>query len=122
MKNSVIALDGIDEGIANFHLWFLVQLSAFLGFYPANSYVAGSYFDIIEGGFTLLRPEHNRVIEKQDAELLGRLMGCGVDELGGLHLNRVRRGEFLKALLHYFGYHLDSINKVQSVKILSEVF
>lgn len=122
VKNSVIALDAMEDGVSNFHLWFLVRLSAFLGFYPANNYSAGNYFDIVEGEFTHSKPQHNRIIEKADAELLGRLMECRVEKLADLPLSRVQRGEFMKSLLHYFGYHLDSINKVQSVKILSEVF
>ena len=38
VRASVMALDQMEEGISNFHLWFLVQLSAFLGFYPGNEY------------------------------------------------------------------------------------
>lgn len=33
---SVAALDALDEGVANFHLWFLTNLSRFLGFSPAT--------------------------------------------------------------------------------------
>ena len=32
---SVGALDAMEEGVTNFHLWFLANLSRFLGFYPA---------------------------------------------------------------------------------------
>ena len=35
---SVEALDALDEGTANFHLWFLAQLSRLLGFAPGNDY------------------------------------------------------------------------------------
>ena len=34
---SVAALDALDEGVANFHLWFLTNLSRFLGFSPGNA-------------------------------------------------------------------------------------
>ena len=37
----VAALDAIDEGIANFHLWFLANLSRPLGFSPDNEYIDG---------------------------------------------------------------------------------
>ena len=36
---SIGALDSMEEGVANFHLWFLVNLSRFLGFYPGNEYM-----------------------------------------------------------------------------------
>ncbi|CAK5273349.1 unnamed protein product [Mycena citricolor] len=43
---SVVQLDRMTEGISNFHLWFLVQLSAYLGFYPGNEPIPNGYFDI----------------------------------------------------------------------------
>ena len=41
---SVAALDALDEGVANFHLWFLTNLSRFLGFSPGNAYLPGAWF------------------------------------------------------------------------------
>lgn len=122
VKSSVIALDEMKEGVSNFHLWFLVRLSAYLGFYPANEYCDGDCFDIVEGAFSHTRPSHHIVMDRANSQLLGYLMECDAEELGSLQLARGQRGEFLRSLLHYFGYHLDAINKVQSVKILSEVF
>lgn len=120
--NSVVALDSMEEGISNFHLWFLMQMSAFLGFYPANEYAGGDFFDIVEGSFTPLAPSHNMVINRSNTELLARLMECQPCELAEIKLVRGQRADFLAAMLHYFGYHLDTVNKIQSLKILSEVF
>ena len=49
---SVAALDALDEGVANFHLWFLANLSRLLGFRPGNDYTPGAWFDIREGLYT----------------------------------------------------------------------
>ncbi len=122
VHDSVIALDHLDSGIANFHLWFMVQLSAFLGFYPANSYTEGDIFDIAEGSFTGRMPEHALVLNRPNAALLGALMECETDRLGEIAISRGQRNDFLASLLHYFGYHLDAVHKVQSLRILGEVF
>ena len=122
VMNSVAALDSMEEGISNFHLWFMVQMSAFLGFYPANEYGTGDFFDIVEGSFTPLPPSHNMVIGRENSGLLHSLMECKPAELASLKLTRIRRGDFLASLLHYFGYHLDTVGKIESLKILSEVF
>ncbi len=53
---SVGALDAMQEGVANFHLWFLAGLSRFLGFCPGNEYMPGAWFDIREGLFTPVQP------------------------------------------------------------------
>lgn len=43
----------IEEGKANFHLCFLLQLTGFLGFSPnTDEYVPGSRFDMLNGVFT----------------------------------------------------------------------
>lgn len=122
VKESVTALDIMEEGISNFHLWFLVRLSAFLGFYPSNEYNDDDWFDIVEGSFTRRLPEHRMAMNQANASLLSRLMDSDINELGAIELSRTQRNDFLKSLLHYLGYHLDTINKIQSLKILSEVF
>ncbi len=122
VRDSVIALDRMEEGIANFHLWFLVQLSAFLGFYPANDHTEGAWFDIAEGSFVETFPDHALALNRANSALLATLMTTEASELGTLQLARTQRADFLDAMLHYFGYHLDAIAKVQSLRILGEIF
>lgn len=120
--NSVGALDSMDEGVANFHLWFLTNLSRFLGFSPGNAYLPGAWFDIREGSFTPLRPPHGEVLSADDARTLHDLLECDVRYIAEIGLNRRQRVAYLDALLVYYGYHLDAIHAVQSVRILQEVF
>lgn len=120
--NSIGALDAMTDGVADFHLWFLANLSRFLGFCPGNDYVEGAWFDIREGLYTLLRPTHTGCMTQECTRLLGRLIGCDVRLLGTLGLNRTQRAEFLEAMLAYLGYHLEAVHAVQSVRILREVF
>ncbi|MDO4758650.1 MAG: DNA repair protein RecO [Rikenellaceae bacterium] len=120
--NSVAALDSMQEGVANFHLWFLVKLSRLVGFQPGNEHRAGDWFDIKEGLYVPLRPLHPLHFAPEEASLMSHLMQLSVLELGDLALNRHQRVAFLNAMLTYFGYHLDAIHTVQSVRILQEVF
>ncbi len=122
VQGSVLALDRLEAGVANFHLWFLVRMSSFLGFYPANEYNSGDWFDIAEGSFCRTPPSHNMVIDQANTTLLDTLMNCDAEALGSVTLSRRQRGDFLAALLRYFGYHLDSIGSMRSIAILSEVF
>lgn len=115
---SAEALDAMDEGVPNFHLWFLANLSRLLGFRPGNDYTPGAWFDIREGLYSVVRPAHPGVMTQECASLLDRMLSCDVRRLGDVGLNRDRRSEFLNAMLAYFGYHLDAISAVQSVRIL----
>ncbi len=119
---SVEALDLIEEGVANFHLWFLSNLSRFLGFSPANNYSKGWWFDIKEGHFVAERPQHELFLEPDAAVILRDMVECDVMFLGEIGLNRHQRVDFLDSMLTYYGYHLDAIHSVNSIKILQELF
>ena len=78
---AVLKLDAMREGIANYHLWFLVRLSAYLGFYPGNEYIENGCFDIRGGLFTPSMPAHRIGMNEACARLLGTLMECEADAL-----------------------------------------
>ncbi|MDD3107898.1 MAG: DNA repair protein RecO [Alistipes sp.] len=119
---AVVALDRMEEGVSNFHLWFMVQLSSFLGFYPGNEPMARGWFDIRGGVFTSSLPSHGMVMDPESSMLLGTLMAYDPDRLKEIALGHGQRSAFLEAMLLFFGYHLDAIHKVQSIAILREVF
>lgn len=119
---SVIALDAMEEGVSNFHLWFLAHISHFLGFAPGNEYIENSYFDMREGEYTPIRPLHDKFLNTEYSRLLNDLIECDVEYLGEIGLNRTQRVDMLSGLVDYYTVHLDSIRKVQSIQILQEVF
>ena len=55
--NCVGALDSMDEGVANFHLWFLANLSRFLGFARATT-TRPAIGSISERDLYQTRPQH----------------------------------------------------------------
>lgn len=120
--NSVVALDEMKEGVFNFHLWFLVGLSRYLGFYPAGDYTEGDIFDIESGSFTSTIPRSGLYIGVENTRLLYSLMEVEPDRLHTIELSRYQRKEFINSLMAYFGYHLDVVNNISSLRILSEVF
>lgn len=119
---AVCQLDQMEEGVANFHLWFLVQLSTYLGFYPGNEYIENGCFDIKSGLFCRTMPAHLTALDRDAARLLGELMQREAGELASLSLSRDERRTFLEGMLTFFGYHFDAIHSVQSLQILREVF
>ena len=58
----------------------------------------------------------------QNPYRLHDLLECDVRYIAEIGLNRRQRVAYLDALLVYYGYHLDAIHAVQSVRILQEVF
>jgi DNA repair protein RecO (recombination protein O) len=119
---SVEALDAATEGVANFHLWFLSHLCRFLGFSPGNEYMPEAWFNIAEGHFTRECPPREYRISQEYALILRDMLECDVRYLAEVGLNRHQRVDFLSALMAYYSYHLDTINSVQSIRILQELF
>jgi len=120
--SSVEALDAIEEGISNFHLWFLSRLSRYLGFGPGNEYEQDDWFDIRNGAFVPVRPDHALCFSRSAAFFFGSFLRCSITDLARYELSRRDRVEVMEALLDYYGYHLDTIHTVQSIRILREVF
>lgn len=119
---SVEALDMLEEGVANFHLWFLTHLSRLLGFSPGNDYRKGAWFDVREGLYASEPPAHGEALSQENSQLLNDFIECDVRCLGEIGMNRTQRVDFMQGMLSYYGYHLDAIRAVQSVDILREVF
>lgn len=119
---AIEALDRVEEGLANFHLYLLANLSKHLGFTPLGEWRDGGVIDIIEGSFTNYLPSHGNYISNSEAQIFDALLKMDVTMLGELRLNREQRVAFLESLIKYYGYHLDIIYEVQSIKILQEIF
>lgn len=119
---TIEALDHLEEGVANFHLWFLVRLSYYLGFHPGNEYIKGCWFDMKEGVFTPVMPSHRIMFDKKNTEIMNSFMECDVKNIADIKLSREQRSTFMTSVLTYFGFHLDAVNQVKSIQILKEVF
>ena len=119
---SIAALDALEEGIANFHLWFLANLSRPLGLSPDNEYSDGAWLDIRDGHFTPNALIPSFALSPENARILHDMLECDVRYLGEIGLNRTERVEFLEAMLRYYSYHLESIRQVESIRVLREVF
>ncbi|MCI0523462.1 MAG: DNA repair protein RecO [Bacteroidales bacterium] len=122
IETSVISLDEMTEGISNFHLWFLVTLTAYAGLGPTPSSKSGSYFDMASGQFTPDQPMHPDYLEPYSAGLLNRLLMMTAGELAELHLTGEERSELLNRVLKYYQLHLPGIRHIRSLQVLKEIF
>lgn len=120
--SSMQVLDLMQEGIANFHLAFLIQLTRFLGFYPQpNTSGTQSVFDLRHGVFQPTIPNHPLFVEAQEARILERLREISFDQLHTLRLTGEARRIILVHLLQYYELHLNSVKDVKSHRILETV-
>lgn len=122
VEESVAELDGMGDGVANFHLWFLVRLTEYMGYAPQDNYEAGFSLDYRNGTYTQQPPQHTLAMPPAEATLFHTLGGCMAQELSGIGLAREQRVSMLERLTDLYGFHTDAIYSVNSLRILSEIF
>ena len=119
--HSLIWFDMEEEYFMNFHLFFLIQLSRFLGFYPKSYGMAGvniRVFDIQEGEFLAHRPLHPYFSEGITAVKLFELMQTSTEKLKTLHITTKERRMVLDSLLAFYELHFPELGKIKSLDVL----
>ena len=118
---SVVWLDLVDTGYANFPLFFTLELSRFLGFYPHHNYRPESYFDMMEGQFVDGLPVHPYYFEKEPSAVLAQLLNRGIDEISSVTLTGLQRNEILDQVLTFMRLHAPVLKGLQSHEVLKAV-
>lgn len=119
---SIARLDTLTEGVANFHLWFLVHLTRYMGYGPQDNYVEGYALDYRNGLYTPELPQHTLAMPPAEATLFHTFDHCTLDDLAAIGLARGQRVSMLERLTDLYGFHTDAIYSVNSLRILSEIF
>lgn len=102
LERSILTLDALEGDYANYHLRFLLEFAAALGFSPSLEDLmpfAGGHLSEIR---TLLQ-----------TDLAGSLL---------IPLNGQARNEIAELLLRYIGYHAETRIEVRSLRVLRELF
>lgn len=113
-------LDTHDE-ISNFHLYFLIVLTKYFGFYPDMGNVQASCFDLLEGDFTNT-PSLNPILTGENLNYFKLMLGTNFDRVHTIKMNKANRQELLQSLVLYYELHLQGFRKPKSLAILNEVF
>ena len=122
IKNSLLILDLKSDNCFNFHLYFLIQLSRFLGFYPQGNYSENTpYFDLKEGRFVQNIPSHSIYMVPENACVLGELTKVNSESLSSVQVTKVQRKAILQELIKFFQLHISSIGDIKSVEVLEEL-
>ena len=123
IARSIQVLNIMEEGKANFHLCFLLQLCSFLGFSPnMETYRTGYSFDMLNGIFSPSRPIHTYTLDAREAEVFARLTRMDFNNLRHFKFNRGERNAILDRILTYYRLHQPDISELRSPEILRAIF
>lgn len=122
ITNAMQFLDLDKKNCNNFHLYFMLQLTKFLGFYPNGSFSkTNKYFDLKEGNIQSIQPPHNYYIEPPLSEYFQHLLNASYDSIHSIpDIYRFRK-DLLKVLITYYELHIPNFSKLKSLEVLEEV-
>jgi DNA repair protein RecO (recombination protein O) len=118
--NAIEWLDHQSEGLANFHLLFLIRLTKYLGFYPDQAMNA-DYFDMKNGVFSKYKPEGFSYLSPPHTQNFYQLLQCSFENIQQLRLSNDERRYLVSKLLEYYALHIESFGHIKSHEVLEEV-
>lgn len=120
--HTIEILDSISAGLANFHLYFLLRLTRFLGFYPDMTLAKdGAYFDLMDGRYTPQQPPHALILEPAYAAVWTSIINSNFDDLESLKISAASRKFLLEKILTYYRCHVEGFGQIRSHEVLEEV-
>ena len=121
ISQSLLWLDLVHQDYANFPLFFTLELTRHLGFYPKTNHESGYCFDMMEGSFSHDYPLHPYYFDAEDAQLLSQLLNAGIDETCRIPLHVSQRRSLLDGLIVFMRLHAPVMNDFHSHEVLKTV-
>ncbi len=121
VEDAFIALDNADDKVmANFPLFFSIQLAHFFGFRMSDDHSElRGVFDMQEGSFVEEPPAHPHYMDgKYVSQLLKAMQPSDLSEI---RMNRETRRELLGAMEVYYGLHVPDFGVMKTLGVLREV-
>ncbi len=121
--HNIQLLDLKTEGIPNYHLYFLLQLTKYLGFYPTNNYSdTDTYFDLQNGNFVEIKPIHSYFVNPELSQILSQILKYSDNQHAEVSLSYNQRITLLDKIVDYYYLHIEGLKNIKSLAILKEVF
>jgi DNA repair protein RecO (recombination protein O) len=115
-------LDLCQGKFADFPLYFTLELSRYLGFYPKPEMRGHRpVFDLLNGQFISAVPTHTYYVTAPLGEYLANLCNCQLENIGSMELNNTHRRQLLGVLIDYYKLHVPGFRGMQSQEILRTV-
>jgi DNA repair protein RecO (recombination protein O) len=121
IRSSMIWYDDTGTKAVNFHLWFVVHLSRFLGFYPGNIDTGGTIFNLAEGKFQGDIPLHEFFIKAPASDYLRHLINCQPEAIAEMKIPHIHRAELTEQMIRFYKLHMHDFGDIKSREILTEI-
>lgn len=115
-------LDATNEGVANFHIAFLVRLTYYLGFWPnIKGRETPPFFDLRDSIATDTEPPHSFFLKGEEAARLSLFLRMSLRNMHHFRLTRQQRSRILDVLTLYYKMHVPEFRDLRSLAVLRDV-
>ncbi len=123
LYESIYLLESAEQGVANYHLVFLLRLLNYMGIHPnTESYVAGTFFDMQNGVFVDRLPLHRHFLSQQESVVFARLLKMSYENMSLYSFSRQDRVQIIERILEYYRLHLPEFPEIKSLAVLQSLF
>jgi DNA repair protein RecO (recombination protein O) len=122
LYNSIQMLDLQTEAVSNYPLYFLLQLSRYLGFFPKGIYSESTNgFDTREGIFEGYDARNPFQLSPALSLKVSDLLHTSAATFHEIQLNNEERRLLLEVMIDYYREHITDFFDMKSHKVLAEV-
>lgn len=118
IKKYILILDEMKCSTANFHLYFLSNLTKITGITPGGN-PEGKYFQLLEGEISNhpIAP----FLDVETTEAFKQILRANDETFADLKIPKPIRLKLLNGLIEYFSIHLENKTEIKSLKVLTLV-
>jgi DNA repair protein RecO (recombination protein O) len=107
--------------LANYPIWFLIQFSKHIGFFPYVTSENPQFLNIFDGQLSNTKPKEDVYYQGDSIKLITDLIHSDRETAMQLNFPKAHRSEALKVLLSYYKYHVPHFNNLTSVEVINEL-
>lgn len=123
LMKSILMLDSLKSSLANFPLFFLLEYSKVLGFYPHNNYSAETpCFELQQGMFTNKSDNDSYFILPPASDYFEKMLETSFEQFDTLAIPKQTRQLLLKKLIAYYQVHLHGFKNLNSLQVLEDMY
>jgi len=111
-----------NDTLANYPIYWMLQISQHLGLYPLKTEDQTPYFDVENGEFLSYIPTNFTYKSGREVDVLGLLLALPKEALLHYVIPKELRKQVLQLLLVYFKYHIPNFNPTNSLEVIESIW
>jgi len=120
--HTIQILDYENEVLSNFPLFFMLQLTRYLGFYPKGNFTTNTNsLNINEGCFEIFDKHAIHQIDSELSEKISLILNSDFESSKQISLSNKQRTTLLEILITYYKQHISNFGEMNTNKVLHEV-